>query len=78
MENIDIYVKDEGYADFRVLTDKAKEICNKNGFKNSLEEFGEWSEKKKEGRYSFGVSEKDVFSVIEVMEKEGLTIDSEY
>ena len=78
---LDVFVKQEGFADVRFLTEKAKEVAHKLGIPNSwkgiADEEHTWSPKNPEGRYKCGLDYDDALDLIKDLEKEGLIIESE-
>lgn len=85
----DVYIKDEGYADFRLATQKAKLWANRNGYTNSLlSQFGKgntfcgeqiWDDENKSGAYSFAMNNTPkLYRTIEKMKKAGLKVESEF
>lgn len=80
----DVYIKDEGYADVKFISLKAKEWAHKNKVPNSLESFGKefcgrsvWYPGMKEGLYTVGIKLGKLGSFIKNMKKAGLKIESE-
>ena len=86
MNETDIYIKDEGYANVRLHNNlKAKEWCHENGYLNSLTAFGKewcgnpvWYPGMKEGGYKFALNPHNVPTFIKLATKAGLTVESEF
>ena len=86
MDKTDIYIKDEGYADVRLHESlEAKEWCHKNGYTNSLVDFGKewcgepvWYPGMIDGGYKFGLKLSQVKEFILKARDAGLTVESEF
>ena len=81
----DVFIKDEGYADVKLLSLKAKVWAHKYGIPNSLEQFGEefcgtpvWYPGMQEGMYQCGIKLSALKKVAKAMQKEGLVVESEF
>jgi len=84
LATIDVFIKDEGYADIRFITLKSKEWAHKNKFKNSLEHFGKtfcgrsvWRPGLEDGLYHTPVDISKMRTIISKMKRHGLQIESE-
>jgi len=80
----DVYIKDEGYADVKFLSLKAKKWAHENNIPNSLEHFGEnfcgksiWYPGMKEGLYNTSCFLSKLKQLLPKMRKFGLIIESE-
>ena len=85
MNKVDVYVKDEGYADFRFVTDRAKRVAFRLGLNNDLQACGNlycgkpvWNSDTKVGVYHSGQPVNKVHSIIKQLKERGLVIESEY
>lgn len=82
---IDVFIKNEGYADFRFISERSKEVAHKLGIPNSLKSFGDtwcgqpvWNSKNKTGRYKCGINLDSMGKIVLKLQNEGLTIESEF
>lgn len=85
MKTPDVYIKHEGYADIKFLTNKAKETAHKLGIANSLTSFGKtfcgqpvWNPTTKKGLYTIGVKVSALKRICKELKKNGLVIESEF
>lgn len=83
--NVDVYIKDEGYADIKFLTEKAKETANKMGIPNQLLSIGKtfcgqpvWTPETKKGVYSCGLKLTHLKKAVRDLKKNGLTVECEF
>lgn len=83
-KNVDVYVKDEGYGDFKFLTPKAREWANKNQIPNSLEYFGKsfcgmpvWYPGMDDGLYTCGIKRTKISQFVKAAINAGLNVESE-
>lgn len=81
----DVYIKDEGFADIKFLTDKAKEVAHRLGIPNQVQSIGDtfcgkpvWNETTKKGIYSCGFGLSDLKKVVKALTDQGLEINSEF
>ena len=74
-DGVDIFVKDEGYADFRFKTDKAKAFAKKHELPNSWDDITPNDPKRP---YSCAVKKKFIKTIINLADKEGLVVSSEF
>jgi len=84
-QEIDIFIKDEGYAAVKFLSDRAKEVAFSLGISNTLAQFGDtfcgnpvWNETTRKGVYACGFRLSHLKSVVADFEAAGLVIDSEF
>lgn len=84
-KNIDIFIKDEGYGDFKFLTLAAKEWAHENGIPNSLAEFGKefcgmpvWYPGMKKGQYTCGIRQSKIKKFVKAAISAGLNVDCEF
>lgn len=84
---LDLYIKDEGYADVRLITDEAKNWAHKLGFENSLigitpddTYYGEkvWNHITKTGPYHFSIATHTIHEFMDVIDASGLNYESEF
>jgi hypothetical protein len=80
----DFYIKDEGYAAVKVVSNHAKLWCLENGFHNSLLEFGAefcgqkvWTRGMKEGIYQFGIRRSQLAEFLLLVDEDKFTFESE-
>jgi hypothetical protein len=79
----EVYVKNEGYADFRFISDRAKVIAHELQIPNSLAEFetfcGQpvWSPESPEGLYKCGFKMGAARRLIRELRSRGLTVETE-
>lgn len=81
----DVYIKDEGYAAVKFLSDKAKEIADSLGIPNHLQEIGDtsacgnpiWSKNTKKGMYECSFDLCEINKIIQVLTSKGLKVESE-
>ena len=80
----DFYIKDEGYAAVKVVSNHAKEWCLENGFDNSLLEFGAefcgqkvWTKGMKEGMYQFALKRSQLPEFFLLIDDSKFTFESE-
>lgn len=87
MENTDLYIKDEGYADCRVATLKLKKFLNKHKVYNSWEKVDKmraYSSKNPNGLFSFqlktinGNLAPTSKKIIKLLKNEEFKIESEF
>ncbi len=83
-DKLDIYIKDEGYAEVKFLSKRAKEWACKNGISNSLTEFGDtfcgrkvYIPNRQDGLYQCGVERKHLDILLKKLEKAEMIIESE-
>ncbi len=85
----DVYIKHEGYADFKFLTVKAKEAAHTLKIPNSLHEFGNefcgspvyYNDKPKthtKGLYTCGIKVSYLNKLKKQLEAKGLIVESEF
>jgi len=81
----DIYIKDEGYADMKFLTQDAKEWAHKMGIPNSLHEFGKefceqkvWYPGMEDGLYQYGIKPFTANNLAIIAETDGLVVENEF
>ena len=81
----DFYIKDEGYAAVKALTQGAKLFSNDIGLENVLLEVGTeycgelvWTPKNNKGVYEFAINPVKVKEFIKMVDKYNLTVESEY
>jgi hypothetical protein len=81
---VDIYIKDEGYASIKALSNKAKLACHALDIDNELLHFGkEWCGEKVclpgdiDGLYQAECGLDKVEEIIELFENAGLVVESE-
>lgn len=85
---IDVYIKNEGYADVKFLTDKAKNWAHNNEIPNGLLEIlhddettfcGKpvWTPETKVGLYKTGVKLSCIPGLVKAMKSAGLKVESE-
>ena len=82
---VDVFIKHEGYAAIKFLTDKSKQWAHDSKVPNSLNEFGDtfcgqpvWNPNTKKGLYTIGVKVSKLKSVVASMKKANLVIESEF
>lgn len=80
----DFYIKDEGYADVKVLSNKAKIFCDGKGYDNDLLDIGDtycgqpvWKPGMTQGMYQFGIKKSQVNRFIKMVEENKFTVESE-
>ena len=66
-DDYDIYIKDEGYADVKVGSQRAKKWCKENGYNNDGGN----------NYYQFALDLSQVEQFINKAEKSGLNVESE-
>ena len=83
-EEVDIFVKQEGYHDIKFLTQKAKEWAHEAEIPNALARFGMtfcgkpvWYFGMNEGQYQYGAIESDAIQILRAAHLAGLKIESE-
>ncbi len=81
----DVYVKEEGYADLRFITDKAKRVAYKLRIPNSLLQIGDtfcgepvWTPQNPVGMYQCGYDYENVDFMVKLLRSEGLIVESEF
>ena len=84
MQDQDVFIKDEGYAAVKFLSDKAKEIACELGIPNSLQAFGDtfcgkpiWNKNTKKGMYESSLDLCEVNRAIQVLTDKGLKVETE-
>jgi len=80
----DFYIKDEGYADVKALSTKAKEFSFHEGWDNTLLKIGNkfcgqdvWTPGMTHGMYQFGIRRSQLQDFIEYVKEKGFTVESE-
>ena len=80
----DVYIKDEGYAAVKFLSDKAKEIAFSLGIPNCLQDLGDtfcgkpiWNKDTKKGMYECSFDVCEVGKLTQTLTDKGLEIESE-
>ena len=80
----DFYIKDEGYAAVKVVSNQAKLWCLENGFPNSLLEFGVefcgqkvWTRGMKEGMYQFSLRRSRLPVFLLMVDEDKFTFETE-
>lgn len=80
----DVYIKNEGYADIRLKSDKIKKFAYEQGFENDLEMFdswgGEpiWSPETQVGAFKASVDGSAGVEVTKLFESAGFNVESEF
>ncbi len=88
-QNPDVYVKQEGYGDFKFLTVKAKEVANELKIPNSLHHFGkefcgmpvyyhDQPKTHEKGKYTCGIKLAHIERTTKKLRKAGLVVESEF
>ena len=81
MKDQDVFIKDEGYAAVKFLSDKAKEIADNLGMPNSLQNSPSWkpvwNKDTKKGSYESCLDLSEVDKVIQILTNKGLKVESE-
>lgn len=80
----DFYIKDEGYADVKALSNKAKEFSMQQGWDNTLLHIGDkfcghdvWAPGMTSGLYQFGIRRSQLQDFISFVKLDGFTVESE-
>ncbi len=81
MQDQDVFIKDEGYAAVKFLSDKAKEIAHSLGISNCLQNSlswkSVWNKDTKEGSYESCFEVCEVDKLIGVLTNKGLKVETE-
>jgi len=82
----DVFIKNEGYADIRLRSDKIKRFCTEQGFYNQLEQMGDtfcdepvWTKKSPKGVFHMAVKTRaEAKEVGKYFEENGFKVESEF
>ena len=83
-KRVDVFIKGEGYAEFKFLTSEAKKWAVENDVENSLQSFGSefcgrpiFLKDVRDGLYQIGLSLTTGKKLYSLLIKSGLTLESE-